>query len=197
MLRAVARAAVAGYIEGMQKSLKPAAPASPSMQTLLEPPVLAAFLAALGIALLLGAFAFEYIGGVKPCHLCLGQRLPWPIMTIVAGVAMLGLRRGAPPMLAPAAFGVAVAIALWSAYLAAFHAGVEWKWWPGPPTCTNTGELTSGSFSGSFNPSDIVRCDEIAWSMLGISLAGYNFIFSLVALAAAGLGLIKTMRSAS
>lgn len=178
----------------MQKSLKPSEPSGPTLGALLEPSALAAFLALLGIALLLGAFGFEYLGRVRPCHLCLGQRLPWPIMTIVAGIGMLGLRRGAPSFLAPAAFAAAIAIALWSAYLAGFHAGVEWKWWPGPPTCTNTGALPSGAFSGSFDPSDIVRCDEIAWSMFGLSLAGYNFIFSLVALAAATLGFAKTIR---
>jgi disulfide bond formation protein DsbB len=178
----------------MQKSLIPPRSAKPSTGAMLtEPVALASFLAALGVGLLLGAFAFEYIGGVKPCHLCLGQRLPWPIMTIVAAVAMLGLRRGAHPMLAPAAFTVAVAIALWSAYLAAFHAGVEWKWWPGPPSCTGSAPPLGG-FTGSFDPAEIVRCDEVAWSLFGLSLAGYNFIFSLVALAAAGLGALKTMR---
>ena len=178
----------------MQKSVTTPRPAGPStVATLLDPAALACLLAALGVGLILGAFAFEYIGGIKPCHLCLGQRLPWPIMTIVAGVAMLGLRRGAHPMLAPAAFAAAFAIALWSAYLAGLHAGVEWKWWLGPPTCTSTG-VPTGGFSGSFNPSDIIRCDEVAWSLFGLSLAGYNFIFSLVALAAAGLGAVKTMR---
>jgi len=171
-------------------------PIRPWTTTWLAPPGLAALLALLGIALLLGAFGFEYIGGVKPCHLCLGQRLPWPVMTIVAGVAMLGLRRGAPGWLAPAAFAVAVAIAVWSAYLAGFHAGVEWKWWPGPPTCTGTGINSGGPFTGSFDPSDIVRCDDIAWSMFGLSLAGYNFLFSLLALAVAALGLSKTIRAA-
>ncbi|MBI1211441.1 MAG: disulfide bond formation protein B [Alphaproteobacteria bacterium] len=179
----------------MQKSLIAPPPPQPSaVETLLQPPTLAAFLAALSIALLLGAFGFEYIGGIKPCHLCLGQRLPWPIMTIVAGAAMLGVRRGAHPMLAPAAFAAAALIAVWSAYLGAFHAGVEWKWWPGPPTCTGTSLPSSGGLG--FNPSDIIKCDEIAWSLFGISLAGYNFIFSLVALAAAGLGLLKTVRRA-
>jgi len=177
----------------MQKSLIDPRPSRPTVtEALLEAPALAVFLAVLSVAILLGAFGFEYIGGVKPCHLCLGQRLPWPILTVTAGVAMLGLRRGAHPMLAPAAFALAVLIAMWSAYLGGFHAGVEWKWWPGPPTCTSTGVPTTGGVS--FNPGDIIKCDEIAWSLFGLSLAGYNFIFSLVALVAAGLGLLKTLR---
>src|SRR5262249_23528106 len=131
-----------------------------------EPGHLALLLVLLGVGLLLGAFGFEYLGGIKPCPLCLGQRVPWPIIAIAAGIAMLGLRRGAPSWLAPAAFALCAAIALWSAYLAGFHAGVEWKWWPGPPDCT-------GAASGaglSFNPGEIIRCDSIAWSLFGLSL---------------------------
>jgi len=158
-----------------------------------EPLVLASVLAVLGIGLLLGAFAFEYLGGIKPCPLCLGQRLPWTLTTVVAGLAMLGLRRDAPPALAPTAFAVAAAIAVWSLYLAGFHAGVEWKWWPGPPSCSGTG-ISPGNFTANFDPAQIVRCDEIAWSLFGLSLAGYNFIFSAVALAAAGAGAVSTTR---
>lgn len=181
----------------MQKSLIAPRRARPTASgMLLEPSALAAFLALLSIALLLGAFGFEYIGGVKPCHLCLGQRLPWPIMTIAAGTAMLGFQRGVPAWLAPAAFAGALLIAIWSAYLAGFHAGVEWKWWPGPPTCTGTGLPSAGGLANSFDPSDIIKCDEIAWSLFGLSLAGYNFIFSLVAVIAASLGLLKTARRA-
>ena len=150
-------------------------------------------MAALGIGLLLGAFAFEYIGGIKPCHLCLGQRLPWPLITVTAGVAMLGLRREMPPGVAAGAFAVAFVLAVWSAYLAGFHAGVEWKWWPGPPDCTGSGLPAGGGTPLSFNPGEIVKCDEIAWSLFGLSLAGYNFVFSLVALGAAGAGAIKTL----
>ena len=156
---------------------------------LAEPGVLAGGLAALGIGLLLGAFGFEYFG-IKPCHLCLGQRLPWPFMAIVAGIAMLGVRRGAPAMLAPAAFVLAALIALWSAYLAGFHAGVEWHWWEGPASCTGT----SAGAGLSFNPGEIIRCDAVAWSLFGLSLAGYNFIFSAVALAAAVTGARQTLR---
>ncbi len=161
---------------------------------LVEPAALATVLAALGIGLLLGAFGFEYLGGVRPCHLCLGQRLPWPIMAVTAGVAMLGLRRDAHPALAPAAFAVAVAIGLWSAYLAGFHAGVEWKWWPGPPSCTGTGSPLGGDFASHLDASQIVRCDEIAWSLFGLSLAGYNFLFSLLAIAVASAGEMLTLR---
>jgi len=179
----------------MQTSAVIAGPAQPrsAIAALLEPGALALLLAALGIGLLLGAFGFEYLGGIKPCHLCLGQRLPWPIMAIVAGGAMFGLRDGAPTWLAPTAFAIAAAIALWSAYLAGFHAGVEWQWWPGPPDCTGT---SAGAGTGfSFNPGEIVRCDAIAWSLFGLSLAGYNFIFSLVALGAAVAGTLQTLRA--
>ena len=93
-------------------------------------------------------------------------------------------------MLAPAAFALAALIALWSAYLAGFHAGVEWHWWEGPASCTGT----SAGAGLSFNPGEIIRCDAVAWSLFGLSLAGYNFIFSAVALAAAVVGASQTMR---
>jgi disulfide bond formation protein DsbB len=177
----------------MQKSVARSDPAKPRNVVALfgDPATLAVLLGTLGIGLLLGAFAFEYFG-VKPCHLCLGQRLPWPIMAVVAGGALLALRPGAPASLAPMAFATAAVIALWSAYLAAFHAGVEWQWWPGPPECTGT---AVGGAAFSFNPDDIVRCDTVAWSLFGLSLAGYNFIFSLIALALAAAGAVKTMRA--
>ncbi len=177
----------------MQKRVGDSGPQRARTSAWSEPLALAALLAFLGIGLLLGAFAFEYVGRIKPCELCLGQRLPWPLIAVAAGAAMLGLRPGAPAMLAPTAFAIAAALALWSAYLAGFHAGVEWKWWPGPTACTGDGLTTSTGLS--FDPHEIVRCDQIAWSLFGLSLAGYNFLFSLVAIVAACLGATKTFWS--
>lgn len=176
----------------MQKRLSERAQAPRPLAALLgDPSMLALLLALLGIGLILGAFGFEYLGRIKPCHLCLGQRLPWPIMTIVAGGAMLALRPGAPRVAATVLFATAAVIAVWSAYLGGFHAGVEQHWWPGPPDCTPT-EDTGATIS--FDPRDIVRCDTVAWSLFGLSLAGYNFVFSLVAIGAALAGMVQTLR---
>ena len=151
-----------------------------------------AAIAALGFFILAGAYAFQYIGGLKPCPLCLEQRVPW-FALIGLGVALISASSlRAPRVVLIALYGIAIAVALWGAYLGLYHAGVEYKWWPGPQTCSGTFQPTDGTggLLGGLSPSDIVRCDEIPWALFGlISLAGFNFLFSLVAAGLAGLGL--------
>lgn len=131
-------------------------------------------LAAFGsAALLAGAFTFQAFG-YAPCHLCLLQR--WPHAAAVSiGVLAMVLGWRLLPWLGAAA-------ALTAAALGLYHTGVERLWWQGPTTCT------SGSIAG-VDPSDllnqilaapIVRCDEVAWQMLGLSMASWNMLASLV-----------------
>ncbi len=78
---------------------------------------------------------------------------------------------------------------LWGAYLGVFHAGIEWKFWPGPAECS--GAATFGPAGGLLNRLQdivVVRCDEAAWRFLGISLAGYNAVISAGLAAVALLG---------
>ncbi len=131
-------------------------------------------LAALGSAALLGgAFAFQYIGGMAPCQLCLWQR--WPHAAAVA-IGLVVLATGWRGM----AWLGALA-ALTSAGIGVFHVGVEQLWWEGLATCTAS-SLTGVSISDLLDPTvDVaapVRCDEIAWQMLGVSMAGWNAIVS-------------------
>ena len=132
-------------------------------------------LAGLGsAALLAGAFAFEYIGGLAPCQLCLWQR--WPH---AAAVAIMGLALLLPGRLLPL-LGMLAAKA--TAGIGVFHVGVEQAWWEGLASCT-AGSISGVSVSDLLNP-DVtvaapVRCDAIAWSLLGISMAGWNVIASL------------------
>jgi disulfide bond formation protein DsbB len=133
-------------------------------------------LATLGsVGLLGGAFAFQYIGGLAPCQLCLYQRWPHAAAILIGVVAYLtGWRRlawlGALAALATAGIGL-------------FHVGVEQLWWEGLATCT-AGSIEGISAADLLDPTKdvaaVVRCDEIAWSMLGISMAGWNMILSLV-----------------
>ena len=147
-----------------------------------------AAIAAIGIAILGGAYAFQYIGGYKPCALCLEQRVPWVIL-IGLGLAATVAQVWATPRVAKIAlYAVIAAVALWSAYLGLFHAGVEYRWWPGPPDCTGTDLPLPGDISGPLSPSQIVRCDEVVWSLLGISMAGLNFLFSLLIAGIAAFG---------
>lgn len=140
--------------------------------------------AAGSFAMLMGAFAFQYLGGLIPCVLCLYQR--WPhALAVLAGVLGLRFEGRIWPILGALAAATTAGIGL-------FHAGVEQGWWEGLATCTvNT---MAGLDSADLLNMDTkvgapVRCDAIPWQMLGVSMAGWNAIISagltLVWLAAA------------
>ena len=134
-------------------------------------------------ALLAGAHAFE-AAGYAPCSLCLRQReAHWAIVGISAATIVAGLLRPSLRGWRPAVWLIAVAF-LVSAGVAAYHAGVEWKWWPGPSTCAAgpVGPLAVEDLSAVLSGEKAVRppaCDEAAWTMLGISMAGWNALISL------------------
>ena len=133
-------------------------------------------LATLGsVALLGGAFAFQYIGGLAPCQLCLWQRWPHAAAILIGLVALATGWRGL------AWLGALAALA--TAAIAVFHVGVELKWWEGLASCT-AGSIDGISTADLLDPTKdvaaVVRCDAIAWQMLGISMAGWNAILSLV-----------------
>ena len=131
------------------------------------------------LAILLGAFAFQYLGGLAPCQLCLWQR--WPHAAAIGiGVLALILSRGTLGRILPLLGALA---ALTTAAIGAFHVGVEQKWWEGLASCT-AGSISGLSTADLLNPDvnvgAVVRCDEIAWQMFGISMAGWNVILSVL-----------------
>lgn len=133
-------------------------------------------LAAGGSGLVLaGAFAFQYLGGLAPCQLCLWQR--WPhAAAVLIGLLALALPGRVLPLLGALA-------ALATAGIGAFHVGVEQKWWDGLPSCTASslgGVSTADLLNPDVTVGAVVRCDEIAWQMFGISMAGYNVILSVL-----------------
>ena len=142
---------------------------------------------AFSLALLLGAWAFQYIGGLAPCEMCIWQR--WPhgaaIWLGLGGGALGAMRLLPQESLRAIAWCAVLAIAITGA-IGVFHAGVEWKFWPGPPACTGFGYVP-----GQSDSFQIVRCDEAQWRLIGISLAGYNAIFSLGAAALLGYRLTR------
>lgn len=146
---------------------------------------LAAGLASL--AMLLGAFGFQYIGEMPPCKMCIWQRWPHGIAFALALVAYLVANRWLY------LFGGLVVLA--GGAIAFFHAGVEQKWWEGPTTCTSqgVGGLSASDLMEQIMNAPIVRCDEIPWAMFGISMAGWN---GLISLAIAGLWLVAFRRGA-
>lgn len=131
--------------------------------------------------LLAAAHAFETFGGYAPCGLCLRQReVYWAALALAAaGWLLVRTKRLAPEVLAlllAAVFGAGLVVA-------AFHAGVEWKWWPGPTTCSGGGvgpvsldDLSGLLAGGRVRPP---ACDEAAWRLFGVSMAGYNAAISL------------------
>ena len=126
------------------------------------------------LALLLAAFGFQYIGGLVPCVLCWYQRYPH-MAAVVIGALALVVRGRALPLL-----GLLAALA--TAGIGGFHVGVENGWWEGLATCSvNT--LQGVSAADLLNTDVTVGapagCGTIAWSLFGISMAGWNVIASL------------------
>lgn len=139
----------------------------------------------LAAGVILTALGFQYIGGYAPCPLCLMQRYAYYASIPLLFIAM-ALVSEMPRLAALIFFAVALAF-LANAGLAGYHAGVEWKFWPGPETCgtaqalpTSAADLLSG-----LNETHVVRCDEAAWTFAGLSMAGWNVIISLVLFATA------------
>jgi disulfide bond formation protein DsbB len=143
----------------------------------------AIFAGSVSLILLGGALAFQYLGGLAPCEMCIWQR--WPHgFSIAAGFigGMLVRSDLLPASWAKYLAAAAIAGLVISGAIGVFHAGVEWKFWPGPSACTGIGYVPGQE---DFKPLQIVRCDEAQWRLFGLSLAGYNAIFSFVAAAIA------------
>ncbi len=139
----------------------------------------------LALITILIALAFEHIGGYAPCPLCLQERYAY-YFAVPAGLAAwfaarVGLNGAARILL------VLIALAfLCNVCLGVYHAGAEWKFWPGPSTCGGGFDLTWGE--GGVVDTPVIRCDEASWRFLWLSFAGWNAAISagLAALAAYG-----------
>jgi disulfide bond formation protein DsbB len=123
----------------------------------------------------------EHVMDVQPCILCLWQRVPFVVAGALAALALLpalpaGARRGLV-VLCGVAFLVNFGIAV-------FHVGVEQHWWEGTAQCTAPAGGAPTSLADMRealkNPPKLARCDEVGWSLFGLSLPGYNVILSLV-----------------
>lgn len=134
----------------------------------------------LGLATILGALGSQYIGGLQPCELCLEQRQPYywglPILALV-----LVFWNRLPIQVWWVAIAIVTALFAWGAYLGVFHSGVEWGFWPGPTACSGVG----GGFTleSLDNLQPVIGCDVVQFRFLGLSLAGYNALISMVIVA--------------
>jgi disulfide bond formation protein DsbB len=139
------------------------------------------------IAALAVAFASQYIGGLLPCQLCIWQRWGYAGAILLAVIALLlpARLRGYGAVLASLGLLATAAIAL-------FHTGVEYHWWQGLASCGGNLD-TSQSLSGleqQLLATPVIPCDRPAWTMFGISMAGYDFIY------ATALGLVCLIAAA-
>jgi disulfide bond formation protein DsbB len=127
--------------------------------------------------MLAAAHTFEAIG-YPPCSLCLRQReVYWAIIAASAIALIVNRLRYSEKTAPPFVLLIGLAF-LWGAGVAAYHAGVEWKFWPGPETCTGGGGRLRDLSKALEGPQIVVMCDEAAWRVLGISMPGYNALIS-------------------
>lgn len=155
------------------------------MTALLQRPTTLPLLLLLGSAgALLGALYFQYGMGLAPCALCYDQRYAHGAALVPAAFALLV--RGRAQMLL---VGLAGLVLLVGAGIAGYHVGVEQGWWAGPTGCSAPAfaDLDIAQLRAALDAAAVVRCDEIPWSLFGISMAGYNFLLSLI-LALVALG---------
>lgn len=139
--------------------------------------------------LLGGALVSQYVGGLYPCEMCMWQRWPHLVAIFFALDAFALRARPALSLLFTALAAIAIAV---SGGIGVFHAGVEYGWWQGLTTCSTaaTGGSTAEMLNAIMN-APLVRCDVAPWTLLGISLAGFNAIFSLSAAALIALLLTR------
>ena len=126
-------------------------------------------------AMLAGALGFQFIGGLAPCHLCYLQRYPHAV------AALIGL--------AVAAFGLAwrplallgALSALTTAGIGVYHTGTQLGWWQGPTSCTgfDISKMDPSQLLDAINAAPLVRCDEITWIFLGLTMPAWNAIVSV------------------
>ena len=137
-------------------------------------------------ALLLAAWAFQHLGGLAPCAMCIWQRWPHGVaalagpLAIVLGGALLPL--------------AGMGAALTTAGIGIYHTGVERDWWQGPASCTSAPieGLTPQELLAQITAAPIVQCDQVAWQMLGLSMASWNAIASLILAMIWGLAAMKS-----
>ena len=174
------------YIQPMTKAASDSVLAAPDRGRMSAALVLAG-----SAALLMGALLFQYWGGLAPCPLCILQRYFHIAVAVLAGAAFLV----PDPRWRTLLLGLAALGLLGSAAMALFHVGVEAKWWEGLPGCSGGNQ---GGFSA--DPSKLLqnaekapaaRCDEVPWSFLGLSLAGWNIVASLALAGIAVAGLLR------
>lgn len=141
----------------------------------------AAIVFAVGVLTMAGVYFFQYVMLLAPCPLCLEQRMAFYVCIPLAALLWLGAGYGASKKVLFLGLLVIAGFMLWNTGLSGYHAGVEWKFWQGPTDCSGPIDKI-GSVNSMLNQLQrisLVRCDEAAIRILGISLSGYDALVSL------------------
>jgi disulfide bond formation protein DsbB len=147
-------------------------------------------IAAIAAATIAGAWFFQLVLDILPCPLCLEQRYAYYLVVPLSLFVAFIVAKGAPRCLVMPALAVLALAALANSGLGAYHAGVEWGYWAGPTDCTGAVlDLGKADLLGNLDKVKVVRCDEVQWRFLGLSLAGYNALVSLLMAALAAWGI--------
>ena len=150
----------------------------PPLRQISHPLPAASVVLAVAAVTLAGAWSFQSLG-FEPCELCLKQRFAY-YAALPLAAAVIYLARNAMPLLARVVLAALAVIFFGNAILAAYHAGVEWKFWAGPGDCTGAFAKPASmeAFRNQLQNFRAVRCDEVSLRILGLSLAGWNFLVS-------------------
>ena len=148
------------------------------------------FLAAAALAALGGALLLQHVGGFKPCPLCIYQRYPY---VVVAAAGLLGAWLGRP-RLALVVIGVALAV---DVGLGVYHVGIEQGWFALPEGCAAVGTATTVEELKAQLLAAPARCDQVPFTVLGLSLAGWSAVYAAVLLAVTLVALLAPARSAA
>ena len=151
---------------------------------------------AIAAATLAGAWYFQLVLDIRPCPLCLEQRYAYYLAIPLGALTALAAGRHFPRPVLLAGLALLALAALGNAGLGTYHAGVEWGFWQGPTDCTGpVGNLGSaGDLLKRLDTVKVIRCDEVQWRFIGLSLAGYNVLISLLMAAIAAWGFVRTAR---
>ena len=151
-----------------------------------SPLAVSAFVFIVGLATILGAWAFQLVGGYVPCALCLEQRIPYYVGLPLVLVSLVSAWMNGPAWLTRGSLAIGGIVFLYGAYLGLYHAGAEWTLWEGPSDCAPGGAAmptTPGNLLEQLEDIRIVSCTEVAWRFpagWGLSFAGWNAVISLV-----------------
>ena len=153
-------------------------------------------IAIIAAATLAGAWFFQLVLDIRPCPLCLEQRYAYYLAIPLGALVAFAVAKDAPRGVLVTGLVLLAGLALGNAVLGTYHAGVEWGFWQGPTDCTGPiGNLGSaGDLLARLDTEKVIRCDEVQWRFLGLSLAGYNVLISLLMAAIAAWGIVVMRR---